>query len=103
MREFRLFELHDRAEDTAYRVTAIHDESGYRRMRSALARQYDVGVMDPNIQVTDAELMGDRTLHLTHLVHRGVPLHASTRAHVCAHVERLWGHEVILEESDGGG
>jgi spore cortex formation protein SpoVR/YcgB (stage V sporulation) len=99
IRGFRLFALHDKAEAAAYRVAAIHDEQGYRRLRSALARQYDVGVTDPNIQVTGADLSGDRTLRLTHLKHRGVPLHEPTRGHVCAHVERLWGHEVILEES----
>ncbi len=62
MREFRLFQLHDKAEDAAYRVAAIHDEQGYRRLRSALARQYDVGVADANIQVMDANLQGDRSL-----------------------------------------
>ncbi len=102
MRDFRLFQLYDKAEDSIYRVTAIHDEQGYRHLRSALARQYDVGVADPNIQVTGADLKGDRTLRLTHLMHRGVPLHESTRAQVCAHVERLWGHEVLLEESENG-
>jgi spore cortex formation protein SpoVR/YcgB (stage V sporulation) len=100
MREFRLFELHDRAENSAYHVTAIHDERGYRGMRSALARQYDVGVTEPNIQVTGADLKGDRALQLTHLMHRGVPLHQPTRELVCAHVELLWGHEVVLEERD---
>jgi spore cortex formation protein SpoVR/YcgB (stage V sporulation) len=102
MREFRLFQLYDKAESSAYRVAAIHDEQGYRRLRSALARQYDVGASDPNIQVTGADLMGDRRLQLTHIAHRGVPLHEPTRELVCAHVERLWGHEVVLEETDGG-
>jgi len=102
MREFHLFQLYDKADASTYRVTAIHDEQGYRRVRSALARQYDVGVTDPNIQVTGTDLKGDRTLYLTHLMHRGVPLHEPTREFVCAHVERLWGHEVALEESESG-
>jgi spore cortex formation protein SpoVR/YcgB (stage V sporulation) len=102
MREFRLFELHDKAGDESYRVSAIHDESGYRRIRSSLARQYDVGLTDPNIQVADADLKGDRKLRLVHLMHRGIPLHAKTRDLVCTHLERLWGHEVVLEEADGG-
>ena len=101
MRDFRLFQLYDKAEDPSYRVMAIHDEQGYRYMRNALARQYDVGASDPNIQVTGADLKGDRTLHLTHLMHRAIPLHAAARAQVCVHVERLWGYEVVLEEADG--
>jgi spore cortex formation protein SpoVR/YcgB (stage V sporulation) len=102
MREFRLFELHDKAGDESCRVSAIHDESGYRRIRSSLARQYDVGLTDPNIQVADADLKGNRKLRLVHLMHRGIPLHAKTRDLVCTHLERLWGHEVVLEEADGG-
>jgi stage V sporulation protein R len=31
-------------------------------------------------------------------MHRGVPLHLQTRDLVVAHVERLWGHDVKLEE-----
>jgi spore cortex formation protein SpoVR/YcgB (stage V sporulation) len=102
MRQFRLFELHDKADNAAYRVSAIHDENGYRRIRSSLARQYDVGVTDPNIQITDADLKGDRKLRLVHRMHGGIPLHAKTRDVVCVHLERLWGHEVVLEEADGG-
>jgi stage V sporulation protein R len=100
MRQFRLFELHDRAADSTYKVAAIHDEQGYRRVRSTLARQYDVGVADANIQVAGANLQSDRKLHLTHRVHRGIPLHEATREQVLAHLERLWGHEVALTEAD---
>jgi spore cortex formation protein SpoVR/YcgB (stage V sporulation) len=98
MRDFRMFALYDKAEDPAYRVSSIHNESGYRRLRSTLARQYDVGAADPYIQVTDADLKGDRKLTLEHRMHRGIPLHEPTRDLVCAHLERLWGHDVVLKE-----
>jgi spore cortex formation protein SpoVR/YcgB (stage V sporulation) len=98
MRDFRLFALFDRAEDSTYKVSAIHNESGYRRVRSTLARQHDVGSADANIQVTAADMKGDRTLVLAHRMHRDVPLHEQTKELVLAHVERLWGHEVALEE-----
>jgi spore cortex formation protein SpoVR/YcgB (stage V sporulation) len=98
MRDFRLFALFDRAEDSTYKVSAIHNEGGYRRVRSTLARQYDVGSADANIQVTAADMKGDRTLVLSHRMHRDVPLHEQTKDLVLAHVERIWGHEVALEE-----
>ena len=63
-----------------------------------LARQYDVGIADPNIQVTGANLTGDRKLYLVHRMHRGVPLNAQTRDMVLPHIERLWGYDVVLEE-----
>jgi spore cortex formation protein SpoVR/YcgB (stage V sporulation) len=31
-------------------------------------------------------------------MHRGVPLHNQTKELVLGHVERLWGHDVKLEE-----
>ena len=98
IRDFRLFALADKADEGAYRVNAIHDDQGYRKVRSLLAHQYDTGIADPNIQVVDADLKGDRTLFLEHKMHRGVPLHGATRDLVVAHVERLWGHDVVLEE-----
>jgi spore cortex formation protein SpoVR/YcgB (stage V sporulation) len=100
MRDMHMFQLHDSAGEPVLKVAAIHDEMGYRGIRSALARQYDVGVCDANIQVMDADLKGDRTLHIKHRMHRGVPLHEGMREHVCAHIERLWGHDVVLTEAD---
>lgn len=99
MRDFRLFALFDKAEEGAYTVSAIHNEGGYRKVRSHLARQYDVGAADPNIQVVGAALKGDRTLFLEHRMHRGVPLHHATKELVVTHIEQLWGHDTVLEEA----
>jgi len=52
MRRMRMFHLHDDpAEHGGILVDAIHDERGYRRLRRELARQFDVGFIDPNIEV----------------------------------------------------
>ena len=98
MRDLRMFALHDTASDSAYTVSAIHNEQGYRRVRAALARQYDAGLADPNIQVTGADLKRSRKLHLEHRMHRGIPLHQASKDVILAHIEHLWGHEVALEE-----
>jgi spore cortex formation protein SpoVR/YcgB (stage V sporulation) len=98
MRDFRLFSLFDKSDEAAYKVASIHDEMGYRKLRAALARQYDAGASDPNIQVKGADLKGNRTLYLEHRRHRGIPLHDQTRSQVLAYVEKLWGHEVVLED-----
>ena len=98
MRDMRLFALHDVASDPAYKVSAIHNELGYRNLRTALAQQYDAGVADPNIQVVGADLKRSRKLHLEHRMHRGIPLHQASRDVILAHIEHLWGHEVALEE-----
>jgi spore cortex formation protein SpoVR/YcgB (stage V sporulation) len=96
----RLFAINDRTDDPVYSVAAIHDEMGYRRVRNTLARAYELGASQPDIQATGAALSGDRTLYLCHWRRNGVRLHPQTRDAVLRHVERLWGHDVVLEEKD---
>ncbi len=96
MRQFGLFHLRDEADKPYYEVAAIHDEQGYRSVRAALAQMYDLGQLEPNIQVVEANLRGDRVLHLHHAEHRGVPLSTAGRDDTLACVRRLWGHEVVI-------
>jgi stage V sporulation protein R len=56
------------------KLQRIHDERGYRRVRRELARQYDVGFIDPNIEVVDVDLAGDPRLMLRHAVVKGAQL-----------------------------
>ena len=102
MREFRLFALVDDDQQDTLEVSAIHDETGYRRVRETLARQYDLGSREPNIQVWDVNLRGDRSLTLRHTQHNDRPLHESA-GEVLKHVARLWGFGVQLESVDSKG
>ncbi len=102
MRKMRLFKLADLAAETTYRVAAIHDERGYREVRRALARQYDPGLRDPNIQVTGADLPGDRRLSLTHFMHNEVPLAENDTMAVLAYIADLWGFDVELRGVGAG-
>ena len=82
------------------RVAAIHDERGYRDIRRALARQYDVAWSSPDIQVADVDLQGDRKLVLQHRAANRVLLDEADCDAVLAHVQALWGYGVVLEEVD---
>jgi stage V sporulation protein R len=44
-----------------------------------LSRQYDLGSREPNIQVWNVNLRGDRSLTLRHFQHNDRPLHDSGR------------------------
>ena len=99
MRKFKLFALTDRSADPTVRVDAIHDDEGYRRVRSALADSYDVGANEPDIQVVDVDLMGDRPLVLRHAMRNGVGLADTGREATMRHIRRLWGYQVRLEET----
>jgi stage V sporulation protein R len=100
IRKFRLFEVTDDREEPTMRVDAIHDEVGYRRVRSALSRQYDLARREPDIQVVDVDLAGDRCLVLSHAVYNGVLLDEKTCQAVLRHIAGLWGYNVRLVETD---
>ena len=102
MRERRLFAIRDDEKDAEYEVAAIHDERGYRQVREMLSHQYDLGSREPNIQVWNVNLRGDRSLTLRHFQHKDRPLH-DTAAEVLKHVARLWGFGVQLESVNGKG
>jgi stage V sporulation protein R len=101
MRQFRMFHLHDDPEERAgIRVDAIHNERGYRRVRRQLARQYDVGFTDANIEVVDVDLAGDRRLMLRHRVVNGSQLNETDAKRVLQHLADLWSYDVSLVEVD---
>ena len=83
-------------------VSAIHDEDGYRALRQLLSQQYDLGTREPNIQVWNVNLRGDRCLTLRHTQYQGRPL-ADDAQEVLKHAARLWGFGVQLETVSGDG
>jgi stage V sporulation protein R len=101
MREMRMFQLHDDpAETDGILVEAIQNERGYQRIRRQLARRHDVGWIDPNIEVVDVDLMGDRRLILHHNVVNGCLLDEADAKRVLQHLADLWGYDVLLRELD---
>lgn len=101
IRSMGLFQIVDDEDEKDIRVAAIHDERGYLKVRRALSRQYDVSRMDPDIQVVDVDLAGDRRLHLRHQIVNGVRLEEEDALRVLRHLANLWGYPVVLEEVDG--
>ena len=68
-----------------------------------LSRQYDVGCTDPNIEVVDVDLAGDRRLILHHTVVNGAMLQESDLKLVLQNVADLWTYDVVLKEIDATG
>lgn len=101
MRKMRMFHLHDDpARTDGVVVSAIHEERGFRRIRRQLAREYDVSWTDPNIEVVDVDLAGDRRLILRHSVVNGCLLEGANAAQVLQHIADLWSYNVQLLEID---
>ena len=102
MRDLRLFHVVDDPEEPELRVEAIHDERGYRKLRRAFARQYDVAWLDPDIEVVDVDLEGDRRLILHHKAINRITLQKDDAKRVLQHLADLWGYDVVLKEVEPG-
>lgn len=102
IRQFKLFALEDDDKDTHIEIDAIHNTPGYTRVRELLADQYNLGSIEPNIQVYNVDIRGDRSLTLRHYQYNRKPL-AKSLDEVLKHVVRLWGFSVRLETVDDKG
>lgn len=102
IRELKLFSVLDDEDKDYLEVTAIHDDAGYQAIRESLSANYNLGNLEPNIQVYNVNVRGDRTLTLRHDMHRGRPLERGSAEEVVRHLQQLWGFDVVLESvSDG--
>lgn len=100
IRELHLFAVDDRSDLPFLSVEAIHDEAGYREIRRRLANQYDLSQHEPDIEVTEADLSGNRRLVLTHRVRNGRLLAKDDCNRTLCHIANLWGYRVRLLEVD---
>ncbi len=96
MREMRMFVLTDDPEESHFTVGPIHDERGFEELRRTVAHSFDLSIREPDIQVVDVDLLGDRQLVLHHVVRNGIPLDEKDRDQVLRHIRRLWGYGVTL-------
>ena len=102
IRELKLFSVLDDEEKDYLEVTAIHDDAGYQAIRESLSANYNLGNLEPNIQVYNVNVRGDRALTLRHDMHRGSPLERESAEEVVRHLQQLWGFDVVLESVADG-
>ena len=102
MRDLKLFYLDDDDEEETINVDAIHNEQGYKKIREQLAQQYNLSNREPDIQVYNVDIMGDRALTLHHFMNNRRPLNPDT-IEVVKHIRQLWGYDVKLESVDKNG
>ena len=86
MRDFHMFAL-----------SKIHNERGYDKVRKTLAGMYNLSNIEPDIQIQDVNMSGDRTLTLRHTMHRDIPLSKTNTEEVLKHLSRLWGYPIVLK------
>lgn len=102
IRDFHLFAIIDDDEASTLEVAAIHNAEGYQRIRQMLSQQYNLSQIEPNIQVYNVDLNGDRSLTLRYIPQNRAPL-ATQYQQVLKHLHRLWGFTVYLEQQEEDG
>jgi len=95
MRKWRLFEIDDQQSNNYYEVSGIQDSRGYARIKESLSHQYSVSKFQPDIQVVDANLKGDRTLVLEYTKYNQRELDKN-KDKVLEYIKYLWGYSVDL-------
>lgn len=95
IRDQRLFLLHDNTQKPELIVNAIHDELGYRQIRESLSKQYNLSYNEPDIQIYDIHLEGDRTLTLHYYQYHKIPLDKQAQE-VLKHLHTLWKFPIKL-------
>lgn len=102
MRQFKFFSILDDDAQNEMEVSAIHNEFGYKHIRQKLSEQHNLSINEPNIEVYDVDLKGDRSLSLRYTPNNRVPLSDNTQE-VLKHLHRLWGFPVKMEAQDENG
>lgn len=99
IRDFKLFHLNDDDSQETIGVEAIHNEQGYQQIRDMLSQQYNISYREPDIQVYNVDIHGDRTLTLHHFMDNRRPLNDAA-GEVVKHIRQLWGYDVKLHSVD---
>lgn len=100
IRDLKLFYVVDDDVHSELHINAIHDDNGYKTIRDILSKQYNLGYLEPDIQVYSVDLQGDRSLTLQYKEYNRVPLNHSAHD-VLKHVHTLWGFPIVLQTVDG--
>ena len=95
VRKMKLFKLLDDKSEENYLVTAIQNDEGFKEIRNSLANSYELNDWFPKVEITDADIKGDRTLTLTYTRERKRALSDSWKPMI-KHINYLWGHKVKL-------
>lgn len=103
VRDFGLFNITSGEQANHWKVEAVSDDSGFERIRSALAESYRMEQYQPDIQVYQYNRETDRSLVLRHTPHFGRELDGPNTRKVMAHLRTLWGYPVKLETRNAKG
>ena len=102
IRDFKFFQINDQQQKDYVEIAAIHNEQGYQQIRTMLSNQYNLSQLEVNIQITNVDVDGDRTLTLRYTPQNNIPL-AASKDEVLKHLHYLWKFDVkLVQENEQG-
>lgn len=104
IRDFKIFAIEDVSSSFTYKVLDIHNEQGYKNIRKRMSSAYNISNIDPDIQIYDADLKGDRELFLKYNMYNGIPLSKKSTLKILKYIKQLWGYpiKVLTQDMDSG-
>ncbi len=100
IRDMKLIAIDDKNNSKEHIVTSIHDDYGFKKIRSDLSKQYNISYLEPDIYVHNTNLKTDRKLFLQHQSYEDMQLDEKSAKSVIKHVRKLWGYSVQLKSID---
>lgn len=94
IRQLKLFHLVDDEHNPELLINAIHNEDGYHIIREYLSQQYNLGNLEPDIQIISVDI-NNRILTLQYKQFNGKPLAEDTQE-VLKHLYTLWQFPIKL-------
>jgi len=102
IRDLKLFHVVDDDRHPDLMIGAIHNEQGYQTIRDSLSKQYNLGYLEPDIQIYSVDIEGNRGLTLQYVQQNRTPLAESTNE-VLKHLYTLWKFPIKLQAVDAQG
>lgn len=99
IRDMKLFAVLDDEKNSELIISAIHNDDGYIKIRQIFSEQYNLGNLEPNIQIFNVDKRGDRSLTLRHIQQNNRPLNADMEI-ILKYLHKLWGFTVRIESVD---
>ncbi len=103
IRKLKLFHIRTDKTDNFYHVLNIHDDLGYKNIRSILSKNYNSIRYSPDISVDSVNLKGDRILYLKHISYNNKELEKQYASKTLQHLKVLWGYDIVLSTVDSTG
>ncbi len=98
MRDMDMFQYEPRGEEMV--VSKVSDQDGWREVKETLIKNVGLGTV-PVIKIEDADHGHNRVLYMRHH-HDGRDLQLEYAERTLAYIQRLWGHEVMVETAVNG-